>query len=148
MQADAYQNAAGVSAGASLIGGLGSLLLGSAAGAISGFGNAASTYLYGQANALSNMLSGKSTVQKSGGFGASHGALGIKTPFITITRPKQIQVVNYNELYGYPAHKMVTIGACTGFLRCREVHVISPTATDEEKTMIEQLLKSGVYVTE
>lgn len=148
MQADAYQTAANISAGASLVGGVGSLLLGSIGGAISGVGQAASNYAYGQANALSNMLSGKSTVQKSGSFGASHGALGIKTPFIVVTRPKQIQVPNYNELYGYPAHKMVYIGDCTGFLRCREVHVVSATANDEEKSMIENLLKTGVYVTE
>lgn len=148
MQANAYQNAANISAGASLVGGVGSLLLGSIGGAISGLGQAASNYAYGQANALSNMLSGKSTVQKSGTFGSSHGAMGIKTPFITITRPKQIQVPNYNELYGYPAHKMVYVGDCTGFIRCREVHVVSATANDEEKTMIENLLKTGVYVTE
>lgn len=148
MMANAYQTAANISAGANLIGGVGSLLMGNIGGAIYGLGQAASSYAYGQANALSNMLSGKSTVQKSGQFGSSYGAMGIKNPFITITRPKQIQVPNYNELYGYPAHKMVTIGSCTGFLRCREVHVISPTASDEEKTLIENLLKSGVYVTE
>lgn len=148
MMANAYQTAANISAGANLIGGLGSLLAGNVGGAISGIGQAASSYAYGQANALSNMLSGKSTVQKSGQFGSSYGAMGIKTPFITITRPKQIQVPNYNDLYGYPAHKMVTVGSCTGFLRCREVHVISPTASDEEKTLIENLMKSGVYVTE
>lgn len=148
MQANAYQQAANISTGASLLGGLGSLLLGSLGGALSGFGSAASSFMYGQANALSNMLSGKSTVQKSGGFGSSHGALGIKNPFITVTRPKQIRVGNYSELYGYPAHKMVQVGACTGYLRCREVNVISPTATDDEKSIIEQLLKSGVYVTE
>lgn len=148
MMANAYQTAANISAGANLIGGVGSLLMGNVGGAISGLGQAASSYAYGQANALSNMLSGKSTVQKSGQFGSSYGAMGIKNPFITITRPKQIQVPNYNDLYGYPAHKMVTIGSCTGFLRCREVHVISPTASDEEKALIENLLKSGVYVTE
>ena len=148
MQADAYQTAATISAGASIVGGLGSLLLGSIGGAISGIGQAASSYAYGQASALSHMLSGKSTVQKSGSFGASHGALGIKTPFIVVTRPKQIQVPNYNELYGYPAHKMVYVGDCTGFLRCREVHVVSATASNEEKVLIEQLMKTGVYVTE
>lgn len=148
MTADAYQHAAGVSTTASLIGGLASLLTGSMGGGISSFVSAESTNAFGQATALSNMLSGKAIVQKSGTFGSSHGALGIKTPFITITRPKQISVPNYNELYGYPAHKMVYIGNCTGFLRCREVNVISATATDDEKSMIEQLLKTGVYVTE
>lgn len=148
MMANAYQMAANISAGANLLGGLGSLLTGNIGGALSGIGQAASAYAFGQANALSHMLSGKSTVQKSGQFGSSYGAMGIKNPFITIVRPKQIQVPNYNELYGYPAHKMVTVGSCTGFLRCREVHVISPTASDEEKSIIESLLKSGVYVTE
>lgn len=148
MQADAYQTAGLISTGANLLGGIGSALMGNLGGAISGVGGAASSYAYAQANYLSNMLSGKSTVQKSGSFGASHGALGIKTPFITITRPKQIQVANYEKLYGYPAHKMVTIGNCTGFLRCREVNVVSATANDEEKALIEQLLKAGVYVTE
>lgn len=148
MMANAYQTAANISAGANLLGGVGSLIAGNIGGAIQGLGSAASSYAFGQANALSHMLSGKSTVQKSGQFGSSYGAMGIKVPFITITRPKQIQVPNYNELYGYPAHKMVTVGACTGFLRCREVHVISPTASDEEKALIENLMKSGVYVTE
>lgn len=160
MTANAYQQAAQISANAQMIGGIASIIGGVASLALGGvggiggigsgisqLGQAQATSAFGQASALSNMLSGKSTVQKSGSFGSSHGALGIKTPFITITRPKQIQVPNYNELYGYPAHKMVTIGACTGFLRCREVHVVSPTATDAEKSIIESMLKSGVYIT-
>lgn len=147
MMADATRQAANIAAGADLIGGLASLLTGNIGGGIGSIGGAAATLAYGEASALSHMLSGKSTVQKSGSFGSSHGALGIKTPFIVVTRPKQIQVPNYEELYGFPAHKKVTIGYCTGFLRCREVHVISATATDEEKTKIETLLKSGVYVT-
>ena len=162
MTADAYQNAANISANAqmvggiaSAIGGVGSLLTGHIGSGISGIGSGISQYMgaagtqaYGQAQALSNMLSGKSTVQKSGSFGASHGSLGIKKPFIVVTRPKQIQVPNYNQLYGYPSHKMVTVGTCQGFLRCREVHVVSTNATDAEKSQIESLLKSGVYVTE
>lgn len=160
MTANAYQQAANISAGAQLVGGIASTLGGIISLAAGGMGvggigsgisniiGAAGTQAYGQANALSHMLSGKSTVQKSGQFGSSHGALGIKTPFITITRPKQIQVPNYEELYGFPAHKRVMINACTGFLRCREVHVISPTATEAEKGIIESMLKSGVYVTE
>ena len=55
-------------------------------------------------------------------------------------------VLNYNDDYGYPAHKRVTIGNCTGYLRVREVNVISTSATNEEKKKIELLLKEGVYV--
>lgn len=148
MMADATRQAALIGAGADLLGGLGSLLNLNLGGLLGGLGSAAYTLAQGEVSALGHMLSGKATVQKSGSFGTSHGALGIKTPFIVVTRPKQITVANYNELYGYPAHKMVTVGACTGFIRCREIHVYSPTATDEEKTMIETLFKSGVYITE
>lgn len=101
---------------------------------------------YGASNAVSSVVSAKSSVQHSGSFGSSYGAMGIKTPFITIVRPKQIQIPNYEAFYGFPAHKAVIIGQCSGFLRCREVHVHSSTASDEEKALIEQMLKEGVII--
>lgn len=126
--------------------GIGSVIGGVMSG--SSIGEIASGMAYGAASAVHSVVSAKSSVQHSGSFGSSYGAMGAKVPYIIVTRPKQIQVPNYNELYGYQAHKMVRIGDCTGYLRCREVHVISPTASDEEKAQIEQLLKTGVYITE
>jgi len=126
--------------------GIGSVIGGIMGG--SSLGQIGQGLAYGAASAVHSVVSAKSSVQHSGSFGSSYGAMGAKTPYIIVTRPKQIQVPNYNELYGYQAHKMVRIGDCTGYLRCREVHVISPTASDEEKAQIEQLLKMGVYVTE
>ena len=167
MTANAYQNAANIGANMTQIGGiasgvisgLGGALSGSVAGtiggimtgigqAIHGYTGAASQRAYGEAQHTANMLSGKSIVQHSGSFGSSHGAMGIKKPYLIVRRPIQKVVNGYQELYGYPAHKQVIIGACKGYLRCREVHVLSSLATDEEKNQIEALLKSGVYVTE
>lgn len=165
--ANAYQNAANVSAGMSLWGGIASGIASAIGGALmpgvgstiggitSGIGQAIGGYAssqsqkaYGEAQHTAAMVSQKSHVQHSGSFGGSHGAMGIKKPYIIIRRPIQKVVTNYNKLYGYPAHKMVVIGECTGYLRCREVNVQSSLATDEEKRMIEEALKSGVYVTE
>lgn len=162
--ANAYQNAANISAGMSLLGGIGSGILSGIGGAlggnpasgiahgigqaVGGITSAVSQRAYGEAQHTAAMVSQKSTVQHSGSFGASHGAMGIKKPYIFIRRPIQKVVNNYNRLYGYPAHKMVVIGDCTGYLRCREANVQSSLATEEEKTLIEQLLKSGVYVTD
>lgn len=165
--ANAYQNAANVSAGMSLWGGIASGIASAIGGALmpgvgstiggitSGIGQAIGGYAssqsqkaYGEAQHTAAMVSQKSHVQHSGSFGGSHGAMGIKKPYIIIRRPIQKVVNNYNKLYGYPAHKMVVIGECTGYLRCREVNVQSSLATDEEKRMIEEALKSGVYVTE
>lgn len=162
--ANAYQNAANISAGVSLIGGIASGILSGVGGslggnpaigitsgisqAVGGISSAISQHAYGEAQHTAAMVSQKSVVQHSGSFGSSHGAMGIKKPYIFIRRPIQKVVNNYNKIYGYPAHKMVTIGTCTGYLRCREVHVVSSLATDAEKSEIEQLLKTGVYVTE
>lgn len=112
---------------------------GAVSGGVTGLGQ-------GAANAATALMHAKSTVQHSGQFGASYGAMGVKHPFLIIQRPVQVQVPNYNTEYGFPAHKFVNIGACYGYLRCREVNVISSRATNEEKTMIEEYLKSGVFV--
>ena len=124
---------------ASVIGGIGNLLMGNVGGAMG-------TVAYGIGGAVAQAVSHKSSVQHSGTFGASYGAMGIKKPYLIIKRPVEKQILNYNDLYGLPAHKRVKIGDCAGFLRVREVDVVSPLATDEEKARIEELLKTGVYV--
>ena len=73
--------------------------------------------------------------------------MGAKRPYMIIKRPVQVVVQNYQDEYGYQAHKYVTIGECEGYLRCRGVHVQSARATDSEKHAIEQMLMEGVYVT-
>ena len=97
------------------------------------------------AGATASMMKTGTNVSHSGSFGASHGAMGIKRPFIEIKSNIQ-KKVNYNEDYGYPAHKRVRVSECSGFLKLKEVNVVSSTATSEEKKMIKELLKSGVYV--
>lgn len=146
MQAEAYARASMVSAGGHLLGGIGSALMGSLGGAISSVSGIAGDYANAKAGVEAARVANKSSVQHSGQFGASHGAMGQKIPFIIIRNPIQVKVVNYNEDYGFPAHKRVIVGGCTGYLRVREVNVISAHATDDEKTAIEALLKNGVYV--
>lgn len=155
ISAGAYQNAyhtaglAGLLGG--MLGGLGSLLTGNIGGAISqaigGAGSYATNQAFGQANYTSQTVGAKSSVQHSGQFGESFGAMGAKKPYMIIKRPVQVVVQNYQDEYGYQAHKYVTIGECEGYLRCRGVHVQSARATDSEKHAIEQMLMEGVYVT-
>lgn len=146
MQAEAYARAAMTSAVGHLFGGIGSALMGNLGGALSGIGGIANDYANAKAGVEAARVANKSSVQHSGQFGASHGAMGQKIPFIIIRNPIQVKVTNYNDDYGFPAHKRVIIGGCTGYLRVREVNVISAHATDDEKAAIEALLKNGVYV--
>lgn len=170
LSAGAYQNAyhiagvtglvGGIASGAAqVIGGLASMA-GSAMGTgglgqigsgvasvIQGAGQKMTQEAFGNATAVSQTVSAKSSVQHSGQFGESYGAMGAKRPYLIIKRPVQVVVPNYQNEYGYPAHKYVTIGECTGYLRCRGVHVNSARATDSECQLIEQQLMGGVFVT-
>lgn len=159
LQAEAYSRASLISAGVSGINSIGqgaargALIgggLGAIAGGLGGFATAVagniSAYQNSQAGIEAARVANKSSVQHSGQFGASHGAMGLKKPFVMIRNPIQVKVINYNDDYGYPAHKRVVIGGCTGYLRVREVNVISAHATDAEKAAIESALKGGVYV--
>jgi len=126
--------------------GIGGLIMGAAQMNSGKVLSGASDMIVAAEHALSNVMSARSSVQKSGSFGASFGAMGAKRPYIMVKRPVQVVVRNYNELYGYQAHKAVTIGQCRGYIRCREVRVESPTASDAEKNKIAQMLKDGVWI--
>lgn len=142
MQADAIGKSSVVGAIASVLGGA----MFGAPGLVGGLVGGASTLMQGSAAQVAKSVSQKSSVQHSGVFGSSYGALGLKKPYLIIKRPIQKQVWNYNDSYGFPAHKRVIIGNCSGYLKVKEVNVISPLATNEEKKKIEELLKAGVYV--
>ena len=131
---------------AGIVGGLLGGLAGGTAGYIQGAADYGAAKLSAGAMQDAARVANKSSVQHSGQLGASHGAMVLKVPFIMVRNPIQVKVTNYNQDYGFPAHKRVVIGGCTGYLRVKEVNVISAHATNEEKIAIEEALKNGVYV--
>ena len=70
-------------------------------GAISSVAGFASDLANAKAGVEAARVANKSSVQHSGSFGASHGAMGDKIPFIIIRNPIQVKVVNYNDDYGF-----------------------------------------------
>lgn len=113
------------------------------AGMTGGIGGAVASLATSGIHAAGNT---KATVSHSGSFGSSFGAMGLKKPYLIIKRPVQKVVSNYRVDYGLPAHKRVKLSDCSGYVRAVEVNVKSATATENEKRMIADLLKSGVYV--
>lgn len=86
----------------------------------------------------------KGKVQKSGGFGASSGALGIMTPYFIITRPVSSIPSTQQITKGYPANISVHIGDLLGYTEFEEVHLHDIPGTKDEVLEIESLLKKGV----
>ena len=103
--------------------------------------------LVGLAGAAASVMNSHLDVGHSGAIGANAGAMGIRKPYVIITRKSACEASNYDQFYGYPANKTVTLGSCRGYTRVKSVHIESiPIATSDEKQEIETLLKQGVII--
>lgn len=111
-------------------------------GAIGGVGGA----LVG---AFTSMMNGsqQADIQRTGNFGANSGAMGVKKPYIVVSRNTPYDARSYSHYHGYPANMTVQLGDCAGFTRVLDCRVDGISgATDTEKRMIEEALKRGVII--
>lgn len=116
-------------------------------------GNIAGTVLTGGAIAplsigasLGALSSAKTRVSHSGSFTGAPGAMGVKKPYLIITRPQTFVASTFPHFDGYPTNVPVLLSECSGFVRCEGVHLENVPATEPELAQIEELLKSGVLI--
>ena len=101
----------------------------------------------GLAGAAIGVTNSHFDVSHSGSLGANAGAMGIRKPYLIITRKKAFDANAYGQFYGFPANKTIVLGSCNGYTRVKSVHIETiARATDTEKTEIETLLKAGVII--
>lgn len=86
-------------------------------------------------------------VQRSGNFGSNAGAMGVKKPYIVVSRNLGYDAERYSRYHGYPANKTVQLSNCVGYTRVLDCRVDGISgATDREKNMILDALKRGVVI--
>ena len=83
-------------------------------------------------------------VQRVGNMSSTVGFMGIKKPFIILSRPIQSLAENYNTYRGFVSNITMTLGDCTGYTEVEEVHLENISATENEISEIEDLLQNGV----
>lgn len=68
-----------------------------------------------------------------------------RTPYIEITRPVNTlpDVGNMNPV---STNELVTLGDCSGYVRCSEVFIDGLNAYEEEKDALERMLKTGIII--
>lgn len=93
-----------------------------------------------------NVISAKTRVEKSGSLSGSAGMMGVRKPYIVITRPRQALPDGLSSYEGYPALITRTLGSVSGFTTITGVHLDGLTCTDDEKKEIKTLLESGVIL--
>lgn len=86
----------------------------------------------------------KPNVEKSGAMGGTGGMLGVQTPYLILTRPRQALPKDQNTFMGYPAFITEKLQDLTGYTEIDSIHLENVPATESELSEIEDLLKGGV----
>lgn len=88
----------------------------------------------------------KPDVTSKGSLGGNYGLLGNRTPYLIIQRPTISVPKDYGKTLGYMSRITSKLGDLTGFTVVEEIHLEHISATDDEKKLIENALKSGVIL--
>lgn len=98
------------------------------------------------ANGLIDIMATKPNVQRAGALAGAVAALGVKQPYIIIHRPIKHMPSNYSHYLGIPSNLAKKLSAVTGYTIVSQIFMSSAVATENEITMITEILKSGVII--
>lgn len=120
-------------------------VVGVAAGAVTGSAPLTGASAIGLVSSASqNVMQMKPIIEKSGSLGGSAGMLGVQSPYLILTRPRQALPNKQNHFTGYPSFVNVKLGDLTGMTFVEQVHLENIPCTSSEQSEIETLLKGGV----
>lgn len=98
------------------------------------------------ANITANVINSKPRVAMSGNLGGGSGLLGVQKPFLIFERPKLCRPEAQKTYTGYPSYITLNLGSLKGFSQIRDIHLNNFTMTDEEHTILLDLLREGVIL--
>ena len=94
-------------------------------------------------SATSNMLSG-ADVKRTGSLSSASGFMGIKKPYLILSRPIQSLPSEYNTFRGFVSNITLALSECSGYTKVSEIHLENIPATSAELDEMDGLLKAGV----
>lgn len=98
------------------------------------------------ANTVGQIMSSKPHVEHSGSFSGNTGYLGVRRPYLIITRPNQCMPNQYQQFNGFPSMISQELSGLSGFTKVQQVQLTGMTATNPEQAEILEFLKSGVIL--
>ena len=94
-------------------------------------------------SSASNLLSG-AEVRRAGNLSATSGFMGIKKPYLILSRPIQSLPSEYNTFRGFVSNITLALSECSGYTKVAEIHLENIPATSAELDELDGLLKAGV----
>lgn len=96
-------------------------------------------------SSTSNLLSG-ADVRRAGNLSSTSGFMGIKKPYLILSRPIQSLPENYNSYRGFVSNITMKLKDCKGYTQVDLIHIDNVSCMEEEKTRLLQILKDGVII--
>ena len=96
-------------------------------------------------SATSNLLRGPE-VKRTGSLSSAMGFMGIKKPYLILSRPIQSLPDNYNSFHGYVSNITMKLKDCEGYTQVDSIHIDNVPCMEEEKTRLLQILKDGIII--
>lgn len=112
--------------------------------AYSGGGMTPNTAISAISNTINDAISMKPNIEHSGSLGGANGFLGVRHPYLIITRPTQCIPANLDKYEGYPLYAYKNFGSLSGYTVVDSPQLNNISATTEELNEILSILRSGV----
>lgn len=92
------------------------------------------------------ILNIKPTYEKTGSVSGSAMRLSMQTPYLFFDTPQLAQGKNFRQLHGYVSNQYEQLKNCKGFTSIKYMDIQNIDLTDDEKSELEDILTSGVYI--
>ncbi len=111
-----------------------------------GVAGVAKTAIAGAANVASNPSMLSPQIEHSGAISGGAGCMGVQYPYIIREAVRFHSTQGFNREHGYPSFYYRKLSDVSGFTIIYDTHIDNISATPEEISEIEDLLKSGVIL--
>lgn len=88
----------------------------------------------------------KPEIERSGSMGGTGGLMGVQTPYLILTRPRQAVPKDQNVFIGYPAFINEELGDLEGWTVVSDIHLENVPCSSSEADEIVSILKTGVIL--
>lgn len=100
----------------------------------------------GAAMGVSAASNTKPSIERSGALAGIGGMMANRQPYIIYTKPHLCTPKDKDAFTGYQSYTTRKLSECSGYTEVESIHIDGVSATDDEKEMLETILKTGVII--
>ncbi len=96
--------------------------------------------------AMASLGGAQANIQRSGSIAGNAGAMGVKKPYVIITRNVAVDAYNRQHYEGLPQSKTTPLKNCSGYVRVKKINLDGLQCTEIEKQTILAKLTEGIFI--